>query len=140
MLVAEASPRIARRPHLDCGKAAGRLALGRRDVLIDPEEVVRVVAPLQLLQTSVLLGAVRVTDPTLALVAEEVHVDARLVGLERRPEVPHPLPLLVEAVGGLGAGADVVREAGVAAPEGRVVVADARNRASHLPDREGRER
>src|SRR5206468_3906892 len=82
-----------------------------RTVLVDPEEVLWVIAPLQLLQTSVLLGAVRLTDAILALVAEEVHIDARLVRLERRPEVPHPLPLLVEAVGGLGAGADVVREA-----------------------------
>src|SRR2546430_21682 len=123
------------------GKPQGaRCGLGRRNVLVDPEEVLGVIAPLELLQTSVFLGAVRLTDAILALVAEEVHVDARLVGLERRPKVPHPLPLLVEAVGGLGAGADVVREAGVAAAERGVILGQMRDRASHLPDREGRER
>src|SRR6476659_6280098 len=118
--------RVAVKPH--SRSAAGRMPsapfekipsadLAGGNVLIDPKEVVRVVAPLQLPETRVLLGAVGLADAILPLVAEEVHVDALLVRFERRPEVPHPLPLLAEAVGGLGTGADVVREAGVAAAE-----------------------
>src|SRR5207249_3229197 len=112
-------------------------ASGRRDVLVDPEEVLRVVAALQLLQARVLLGAVGLAHAGLALVAEEVDVDAGLVRLERRPERPHPVALLLEAVRALGARADVVGEAGVTPAERGLVLADARDRAAHLPDREG---
>src|SRR5581483_11167380 len=107
-------------------------ALGRRDVLVDPEDVARVVAALQRLQATVLLGAVGLADALLALVAEEIHVDARLVRLERGPEGTHPVPLALEPVGVLGAGADVVGEAGVAAVERRAVLADAADGAAHL--------
>src|SRR5204863_2635725 len=110
------------------------------DVLVDPEEVVRVVAALQLLQARVLLRAVRLPHAVLALVAEEVHVDAHVVRLERRPEGAYPVALVLEAVRALGAGADVEREAGVAAGECGVVLADLRDGAAHLPDRERRER
>src|SRR5262249_40861813 len=84
--------------------------LARRNVLVDVEEVVGVVAPLELLEAGVLSGAVRLADTVLTLVAEEVDVDACLVRLQGVPEIPHPLPLFVEAVGALGAGADVVGE------------------------------
>src|SRR5256885_2875412 len=63
-------------------------------------------------------------------------ISGLLVGLERRPEVPHPLPLLVEAVGGLGAGADVVREAGVAAAERGVILGQMRDQIGRASCRE----
>src|SRR5207249_2975133 len=86
--------------------------LVRGDVLVDPEEVVRIPLPLQRLQPVVLVGTVGGADPLLALfgVREEVDVHGRVPLLERRPEVTHPLPLLVEALCVLGAGADVVGE------------------------------
>src|SRR5206468_6233511 len=49
--------------------------LARRDVLVQPEEVVGVVAPLERLEAVVLLGAVRLADPLLALIHQEVDVD-----------------------------------------------------------------
>src|SRR6266516_6656926 len=50
--------------------------LVRRDVLIESEEVLRVVAALQSLESAVLLCAVSLADAILTLVHEEVHVDA----------------------------------------------------------------
>src|SRR5829696_2913036 len=46
--------------------------LGRWDVLVDPEEVVRVVLPLQRLQAMPLLGAIGRADPVFALLHQEV--------------------------------------------------------------------
>src|SRR5881628_658 len=57
-------------------------ALAGRDVLVEPEEVVRVVRPLEGLQSLVLLRSIGLADPVLPLVHEEVHVHARVVRLE----------------------------------------------------------
>jgi hypothetical protein len=51
-------------------------------VLVEAEEVVRVIATLERLERVVLLGPIGLADPLLALLHEEVHVDARVVGLE----------------------------------------------------------
>src|SRR5438552_1214046 len=86
------SPRPRSRPH------GQPVELVRRDVLIESEEVLRVVAALQSLESAVLLCAVSLADAILTLVHEEVHVDARMPGLEGRPEAAHPLTLLLEAL------------------------------------------
>src|SRR5215218_6445355 len=52
----------------------------RRDVLVQPEEVRRIVGALERLQPLVLLCTVCLADPLLALIHEEVHVDAGVVG------------------------------------------------------------
>src|SRR2546426_8099380 len=114
--------------------------LARRDVLVDPEEVVRVVLLLQRLQPVVLLRPVGLPNSLRSLVAEEVHVHAFVPGLQGRPEAPHPLALLVEALARLGRGADVVGEPRRAAVEGGLVVAYPADRSAHLPDRERRQR
>ena len=67
-------------------------------VLVEAEEVVGVVAALERLEPVVLPCPVGLANTLLSLLHEEVHVDARVVGLQRRPEVPGPLPLLVEAL------------------------------------------
>ena len=54
----------SRRPNLD-----------RRDVLVDAEEVVRIVLSLQGLQPVVLLRPVRLLDSLRTLIAQEVHID-----------------------------------------------------------------
>jgi hypothetical protein len=54
----------------------GHAHLGRRDVLVDPEEVVRVVLSLQGLQPVVLLRPVGLPDPLRTLIAQEIHIDA----------------------------------------------------------------
>ena len=95
---------------------------------------------LQRLQPRVLLRPVGLADAIRALVAEEVDVDALVPRLERRPEVAHPLALLLEALGALGAGADVVGEAGAPSVEGGLVLADAVDGTTHLPDRKRRQR
>src|SRR2546422_10687677 len=82
-------------------------ALAWRDVLVEAEEVVGVVLALQGLQAVILLGPVGLADALLALVHQEVDVNARVVGLECRPEVPDPLPLRVEAFRCRSGGRDV---------------------------------
>src|SRR5919198_976039 len=62
-------------------------ALPRRDVLVQPEEVLRVVASLQSPQPVVLLRPVGLPHALVSLLHEEVHVHARVVRLERGPEV-----------------------------------------------------
>src|SRR5215210_539203 len=110
--------------------------LGRRDVLVQAEHVVRVVLPLQLLEAGVLRVTVRGAHALVAFLAEEVDVHGGLPRLEGRPEVTHPLPLALEALRGRGGGADVVGEGCAAAAECGLVLADARDGAAHLPDRE----
>src|SRR5436190_5222457 len=143
---ASPSPRSARARTSASSSAraasSGVIALVGRDVLIRPEEVVRIPLTLQRLQPVVLVGAVCGPDPGLALfsVRHEVDVGRGLVPLDRGPEVAHPLAFFVEAFGVLGAAADVVRDAGVAPAEHAVVHADARDRTAHLPDGERRQR
>src|SRR5205807_1717343 len=88
-----------------CGAVVLRSA--GRDVLVQPEEVVGIVVSLQGLQPVVPRGSVRLPDAVLALIHQEVHVHARVVRLERRPEAPGPLAFLVESVGGLRRRVDV---------------------------------
>jgi orotate phosphoribosyltransferase-like protein len=66
--------------------------LVRRDVLVVPEDVGRVVDALQRLQARVVLVAVRLADAVHAVVgAEVVDVDSVLgVRLERVPEAARP--------------------------------------------------
>jgi hypothetical protein len=52
-------------------------------VLVEAEEVVGVIAALERLEPVVLLGPVGLADPLLTLLHQEVHVDARVVGLQR---------------------------------------------------------
>src|SRR5215212_11048956 len=104
------------------------------DVLVEAEEVVRVVAALERLEPVVLLGPVGLADSLLTLLHQEVYVDARVVGLQRRPEVPGPLPLIVEALCRLGDAADVERMAGASSAEGRLLLAHACDGSSELPD------
>src|SRR5215204_7205287 len=109
-------------------------------VLVEAEEFVGVVAVLQRLEPVVLLGPVGLADPLLTLLHEEVYIDACVVGLECRPEVSDPLPFLVEALTRRGNSGDVERVTGAASAEGRLVLANARDRPPALPDREGRQR
>src|SRR5215207_10336016 len=99
-------------------------------VLVEAEDVVGVVAALERLEPVVLLCPIGLADTLLSLLHEEVHVDARVVGLQRRPEVPDPLPLLLKALGPLGRAGDVVRMPRAASAEGRLVLAHARDRPS----------
>src|SRR5215212_4728613 len=99
-------------------------------VLVEAEEVVRVVAVLQRLEPLILLSPVGLADPLLTLLHEEVHVDARVVGLKGRPEVPDPLPLLVEALRRLGGACDVERTSGAASTEGCLLLPHACDRPS----------
>src|SRR5215204_6836662 len=110
------------------------------DVLVEAKEVVGVIATVQRLEPVVLLGSVGLADPLLAFLHEEIHVDARVVGLEGRPEVPNPLPLFVEALCRLGDAGNVERMPGAASAEGCLVLAHACNRPSELPDHESTER
>src|ERR671919_1343272 len=110
----------------------------RADVLVQPEDVLRVIAALERLQALVLLLPVGLPDPLLTLLHEEVDVDGRVPGLERRPEVAHPLALLVEARGRLGHRGDVEGVACAAAVEGAVVVGTAGALATPFPDSERR--
>src|SRR5262245_13897059 len=64
-------PRLLREPARACARQ-----LARRDVLVEPEHVVRVVAALQLPQAGEAGVAVRGPHAVRALVAEEVDVDA----------------------------------------------------------------
>src|SRR4029453_1077448 len=108
--------------------------LGGRDVLVQPEEVVRVVAALERLQLVVLRRAVRIADPLLALFHQEVDVHARVVRPARGAERPRPLALLVEALWAGGRTRDVERVSCAAAVERGLVLADAGDRAALLPD------
>ena len=109
-----------------------------RDVLVEPEEVVRIVLPLQRLELRVLLRPVRLPNALGTLVAQEVHVDPLVPRTEGVPEAAYPLPFFLEARTVLGAGADVVGEAGRAAGKGGLVVIDPADGAARLPDRVGR--
>src|SRR3712207_5118310 len=60
-------------------------------VLVEAEEVAGVVAALERLEPIVLLSPVGLADTLLTFLHEEVHVDARVVGLQRGPEVSGPL-------------------------------------------------
>src|SRR5579875_1362683 len=63
----------------------------RLDVLIEAEQVGRVVGVLERDQPLVALPAVRRAHAVLPLGTELVHVDADREGLHRRPEVARPL-------------------------------------------------
>lgn len=52
-----------------------------RDVLVQSEEVVWVVPPLQSLEPLVLRRSIGLADALLTLVHQEVHIDAGVVGL-----------------------------------------------------------
>src|SRR4051812_26312255 len=117
-----------------CHPTPRRAPLTRGAVLVEPEEVVGVVLLLETLQPRKLLGTIGLADAILALLHEEVHIYARVVGRERVPVAARPLALLVEAVGRLAVAVDVERVARVATVEGGVVLADARHRPSHLPE------
>src|SRR5262249_49190313 len=77
------------------------LALVRRDVLVEPEEVVRIPLPLQRLQPVELVRPVGGADSPLAffVARHEVDVGGRLPVLQRRPEVARPLALFLEPFG-----------------------------------------
>src|SRR5215204_2750961 len=109
-------------------------------VLVEAEEVLGVIATLERLEPVVLLGPVGLADPLLTLLHEEVHVDARVVGLQCRPEVSGPLPLFFEALFGFGDACDVERMPGTAPTEGRLLLAHARERPSKLPERQSSKR
>src|SRR5207302_7385629 len=111
-----------------------------RYVLVQAEEVVGVVALLERLQPVVAGRPIGLADALLALVHEEVHVHARVVGLQRGPEPPGPLALLVEPLRRGGRGVHVDREAARSAVEGGLVLADPRDRPAQLEARERRER
>src|SRR5215210_9023480 len=99
-----APPSVARVPY----KRSSHSDVGP-DVLVKAEEVVGVIATLERLEPVILLGPVGLADPLLTLLHQEVHIDARVVGLKGRPEVPGPLSLFVEALFGLGDACDVER-------------------------------
>ena len=82
----------------------------------------------------VLCRSVGLPDPLMALVHEEVHVHAGVIRLQGRPEAMDPCSLVCEALGAGGVSADVERVAGAAAVERRLVLADASNRTTGLPD------
>src|SRR5688572_16421203 len=68
----------------------------RPDVLVHAKQIRGIVLALERLQARPLLRAVRLLHPLLALLHEEVHVDARVIRLERGPEVAGPLALGLE--------------------------------------------
>src|SRR5438309_7589191 len=115
---------------------AGGIPLVRPDVLVQPEEIRWVVPALQRLELRVAIPAVRLLDPLLALLHEEVHVDIGLVRQQRVPETARPLALLREAGLIRGRRIDVDRVPRAAAAEGCLVLAHARDRAAQLEDRE----
>jgi hypothetical protein len=110
------------------------------DVLVEPEEVRRVVLALEGLQSVVLVGAVGLPDPLLALFHEEVHVDAGVVGCESGPVVASPLALGLEAISSLAVAVDVEGEPRVAPIERGRALADACNRSAHLPQGDAADR
>src|SRR6185295_7986121 len=118
-------------------KVAGSV---RRDVLVQAEEVVGVVLSLQRLEAVVLRRAIGLPDPLLPLLPEEVHVDARVEGLERRPQIPNPLALGVEAIFRLGAGGDVEGMPRASCVVGGLVASHPGYRSAELPNREGGKR
>jgi len=84
------------------------------------------------------LRSVRLADPILAFVHQEVHVDAGLVRFERRPQASRPFPLLVEPFRRFGDRCDVDRVARAKPVEGGFVLGYSRDSASLLKDRESR--
>src|SRR5829696_4312358 len=70
----------------------------RRDVLVEPEEVVWVVLALECLQAIVLGRAVGLADPILPFLHEEVDVDMLVVRLQRGPQSAGPLALLFKSL------------------------------------------
>src|SRR5262245_17066970 len=117
---------------------AGRpgAALAGLDVLVEAEEVGRVVGALELDQPVVLLGAVGLSNAVGALVAEEVDVDAvARVGLQGVEEVARPgdVPVALWVVlGPDGVDDDVVRS--VALAERGCVLWHATKRPAELED------
>src|ERR1700686_2939190 len=99
-------------------------SLVRRDVLIHPEDVAGVVLALQRLEPLVLAGSVRHADSILALLHQEVDVNAHVVWAECRPQAPRPLALLVEAGRTLGGRIDVDGVTRAAPVERGLVLAD----------------
>src|SRR5690348_1880132 len=71
----------------------------RLDVLIEAEQVGRVVGVLERDQPFVARPVVRRTHAVLPLGAELVHVDADRVGLHRRPEVARPRDVSLRLLG-----------------------------------------
>src|SRR5919107_2762229 len=130
-----ALPSVARVPY-----KGSSFSGGGPYVLVEAEEVVGVIATLQRLESVVLLRPVGLADSLLTLLHQEVHIDARVVGLEGRPEVSDPLPFLVEALTRVGNSGDVKRVTCAASAEGRLVLANARGRPPALPDWESRQR
>src|SRR5678815_2647997 len=106
------------------------------DVLVQTEEIRRVVLPLERLQPLVLRFTVRLAYAVLAFLHQEVDVDAGVVGRERGPVGARPLALLLEALGALGVAVDVERIARLAPVERGLLVAHLRHRAPHLPERD----
>ena len=132
----EASPDANSRGQ-SAGDADGPARISARlDVLVEAEEVGRVVDPLESREPLVVALAVGLAHAVLALVAEEVDVDASArVGLQRVEEVACPGDVAV----GLGivlgpdrVDDDVVR--GVPLAEGGRVLGNAGERAAELED------
>src|SRR5919106_3257735 len=109
----------------------------RWDVLVQAEEVVRVILPLQGLQPIVFLSSVSLANSLLSLLHEEVHVDALMVRPECRPQASGPFTFLVEALTRRGRGVDVNGVPRASTTERRLVLPDAPDGASEMKDREG---
>src|SRR4029453_6819022 len=83
------------------------LSVGGRDVLVEPEEVVRVVLRLDRPQPLPRRAGVGGTDARLTLVGEEVHVRAGVTVPERIREVGDPRLAYGPVVGAVVEGGDV---------------------------------
>src|SRR4030042_2235201 len=105
----------------------------RADVLIEAEEVGRVVSAFEGLESIVLGGPVGLLDPLFSFLHEEIDVHAGVVGSQRGPVVAGPLPFCLESLGGVAIAIDGEGEAGVPAVEGGFGVADAGDGSPHLP-------
>ena len=76
---------------IGCHRRAWRLAIRRSDVLVHPENVLRIESILEGDKAVVLAFAIRLTHALLSFVHEEVDVFAVVVGLERVEQVLRPL-------------------------------------------------
>ena len=96
---------------------------------------------LSALSRSYFCRPVGLADALLALLHEEVHVDARVVRARAptRSRAPTRAPRRSRRLS-RSCRLDVERVPGAAPVEGRLVLADPRHRAAELPDREGRQR
>src|SRR4030065_109977 len=72
----------------------------RADVLIEAEEVGRVVSAFEGLESIVLGGPVGLLDPLFSFLHEEIDVHAGVVGSQRGPVVAGPLPVPPQTLGG----------------------------------------